>query len=41
MTPKSGGPRAEGDGASNVKNLWKPKILDELVGLLAHQPAEC
>ena len=41
MTPKSGGPRAEGDGASNVKTLLKPKILDELVGLLAHQPAGC
>lgn len=40
-TPTSGEPMAEGDGASNVKNLWKPKILNELVGLQAHQPAQC
>jgi hypothetical protein len=41
MTPKSGGSMAEGDGASNVKNPWKPMILDELEVLLAHPSSEC
>jgi hypothetical protein len=32
---------AEGDGASNVKNLWKPMILNELKVLLVHPSEEC
>lgn len=37
----SDGSEAEGDCAFNLKNLWKPMILDELKVLMVHLSSEC